>query len=124
MSADPSSDNVWVSLYTGNRIARIDIKTLQKKEWELPHDFSMPYANTTDKYGNVWINAMNLDRIVKFDPKTEKFTEYKMPLLGSEIRHIVADNTTNPPTIWAPYNRANKILRMQFRTGPESAQAR
>lgn len=125
ISADPNNDYVWVSLYTGNRIARIDINTRQKKEWELPHDFSQPYANTTDKNGNVWINAMNLDRIVKFDPKTERFTEYKMPTLGSEIRHIVADNTTNPPTIWAPYNRSNKILRMQFRTGPEQqSQAR
>ena len=124
MSADPNSDYVWVSLYTGNRIARVDTATLQKKEWELPHDFSQPYANTTDKNGNVWINAMNLDRIVKFDPKTEKFTEYKMPTLGSEIRHIVADDSTNPPTIWAPYNRSNKIVRLQFRTGTEQAQVR
>ena len=117
MSADPHQDYVWVSLYNGNRIARVDINTLKKQEWELPHDYSEPYANATDKNGNVWINAMNLDRIVKFDPKTQKFTEYKMPTLGSEIRHVVADNTTDPPTIWAPYNRSNKILRMQFRTG-------
>ena len=123
MSADPNSDNVWVSLYTGNRIARVNINTLEQKQWELPHDFSQPYANTTDKNGNVWINAMNLDRIVKFDPKTEKFTEYKMPTLGSEIRHIIADNSTNPPTIWAPYNRSNKIVRLQFRTAPQQSQS-
>jgi len=117
MSADPSDDLVWVSLFTGNRIARINIDTMAVRQWEMPRDYSMPYANATDKNGNVWINAMNIDGLVKFDPKTEKFTEYKLPTLGTEIRHVAVDNTTDPPTIWAPYNRSNKIVRLQFRTG-------
>jgi len=119
MSSDPSNDLVWVSMYTGNAIAKIDINTLEKKEYKLPNDFTMPYSNITDKNGNVWINGMSSDRIIKFDPKTEKFTEYKTPTLGAEIRHITVDDSTDPPTVWVPYGRSNKIVRFQFRTAAQ-----
>ena len=59
---------------------------------------------------------MNHDALTKFDPETEEFTEYRLPTLGTEIRHVQVDNRTDPPTIWAPYNRTNKVVRLQFRT--------
>jgi streptogramin lyase len=65
----------------------------------------------------VWTTSITSDRIVKFDPATERFTEYDLPTRGTESRHIYADNQTDPPTIWIPYDRTNKIARIQFRTG-------
>jgi virginiamycin B lyase len=115
-AADPNGDYVWTAEYTGDRLLRINIKTNETKEYPLPHAYSQPYATAVDKNGNVWMNTINLDRIVKFDPKTERFTEYQLPTRGTEIRHIQVDNRTDPPTIWAPYNRVNKIVRLQFRT--------
>ena len=112
---------VWVALYTSDRLARVDTKTNQVKEYPLPTPYSSPYATAVDKNGVVWINTMNHDVLTKFDPKTERFTEYTLPTRGTEIRHVQVDNSTNPPTIWAPYNRTNKVVRIQFRATPESA---
>ena len=36
-------------------------------------------------------------------------------LFGAETRHITVDNSTDPPTVWAPYARSNKVARFQFR---------
>ena len=115
LAADPNADRVWVALYTGDRLARIDTKTLQVKEYPLPTPYSSPYATAVDKRGVVWITTMNNDVLTKFDPKTERFTEYPLPTRGTEIRHVQVDNRTDPPTVWAPYNRTNKVVRIQFR---------
>jgi streptogramin lyase len=116
LAADPNGDVVWVALYTADRLARVDTKTNQVKEYPLPTPYSSPYATAVDKNGVVWINTMNHDVLTKFDPKTERFTEYTLPTRGTEIRHVQVDNSTNPPTIWAPYNRTNKVVRIQFRS--------
>jgi virginiamycin B lyase len=115
LAADPNADVVWVALYTSDRIARIDTKTNQVKEYPLPTRYASPYALAVDKNGAVWINAMNHDALTKFDPRTERFTEYYLPTRGTEIRHVQVDNRTDPPTVWAPYNRTNKVVRLQFR---------
>jgi streptogramin lyase len=115
LAADPNADVVWVALYTSDRIARIDTKTNQVKEYPLPTRYASPYALAVDKNGVVWINTMNHDALTKFDPSTERFTEYYLPTRGTEIRHVQVDNTTNPVTVWAPYNRTNKVVRLQFR---------
>ena len=114
-AADPNADVVWTALYTSDRIARIDTKTNQAKEYPLPTQYSSPYAVAVDRNGVVWINTMNHDALTKFNPRTERFTEYYLPTRGTEIRHVQVDNSTNEPTVWAPYNRTNKIVRLQFR---------
>jgi virginiamycin B lyase len=116
LAADPNGDVIWVALYTADRLARVDTKTNEVKEYPLPTPYSSPYATAVDKNGIVWINTMNHDVLTKFDPKTERFTEYTLPTRGTEIRHVQIDNSTNPPTVWAPYNRTNKVVRIQFRT--------
>ena len=114
-AADPNADVVWTALYTSDRIARIDTKTNHVTEYQLPTQYSSPYALAVDRNGTVWINTMNHDALTKFDPETERFTEYFLPTRGTEIRHVQVDNSTDTPTIWAPYNRTNKIVRLQFR---------
>jgi streptogramin lyase len=76
---------------------------------------SAPYGATVDKNGHVWIPMQNSDRVVKFDPKTEQMTEFLLPTLGTDMRHVSVDNSTTPPSIWIPYNRSNKIIRLQER---------
>lgn len=113
---DRATDTVWVCEFFADRLAKIDARTRKVTEYPLPHRYSQPYAATLDKNHNVWITMLNSDRIAKFDPATEKFTEYELPTRGTEIRHIQVDNSTNPPTVWLPYDRTNKIARVQFRT--------
>jgi streptogramin lyase len=114
--ADREKDVIWVCEFFADRLAKIDTRTKKITEYPLPHRFSQPYAATVDRFHNVWISMLNSDRIARFDPTAEKFTEFVLPTRGTEIRHIQADSSTNPPTIWLPYDRTNKIARIQFRT--------
>ena len=59
---------MWVALNKSDALARIDIRTKQVKEYNLPQG-SAPYAATVDKNGMVWVPPQNADRIFKFDPK-------------------------------------------------------
>ena len=115
-ASDRGTDTIWVCEFFADRLAKIDAKTRKVTEYPLPHRFSQPYAATVNqKDHTVWITMLNGDRIAKFDPATEKFTEYTLPTRGTEIRHIQVDSSTNPPTVWLPYDRTNKIARIQFR---------
>ena len=115
-AADWQKDVVWVCEFFADRLAKIDARTRKVTEYQLPHRFSQPYSATVNaKDHTVWISMLNSDRIAKFDPATEKFTEYELPTRGTEIRHIQVDASTNPPTVWVPYDRTNKIARIQFR---------
>jgi streptogramin lyase len=114
--ADRGTDVVWVCEFFADRLAKIDARTKKLTEYPLPHRFSQPYSATVNaKDHTVWITMLNSDRIAKFDPASEKFTEYVLPTRGTEIRHIQVDSSTNPPTVWLPYDRTNKIARIQFR---------
>lgn len=115
-AADWGTGTIWVCEFFADRLAKIDAKTRKVTEYPLPHRFSQPYSATVNKKDHtVWITMLNSDRIAKFDPTTEKFTEYTLPTRGTEIRHIQVDSSTNPPTVWLPYDRTNKIARIQFR---------
>ena len=115
-AADREKDVIWVCEFFADRLAKIDARTKKVTEYPLPHRFSQPYSATVNaKDHTVWITMLNSDRIAKFDPSTEKFTEYVLPTRGTEIRHIQVDSSTNPPTVWLPYDRTNKIARIQFR---------
>jgi virginiamycin B lyase len=113
--ADRETDTVWVCEFFADRLAKIDARTKKVTEYPLPHRYSQPYAATVDKNHRVWITMLNSDRIARFDPATEKFTEFTLPTRGTEIRHIQVDSSTNPPTVWLPYDRTNKVARIQFR---------
>jgi streptogramin lyase len=117
-ATDRETNTVWVCEFFADRLLKIDPRTRKVTEYPLPHRFSQPYAATVDKNHRVWITMLNSDRIARFDPATETFTEFQLPTRGTEIRHVQVDNSTNPPTVWLPYDRTNKIARIQFRTSP------
>ena len=116
LGGDPKSEYVWVALYWPGKLARINIRTREIKEYQLPARYSHPYDTQVDKNGMVWINQMNGDRLTKFNPRTEKFTDYPLPSVGSETRHISIDDSTSEPTIWLAYTGLAKIARVEFRT--------
>jgi virginiamycin B lyase len=115
IGADPTESVVWVALFCADKIARMDIHTHQVTQFALPHKYSRPYGVVVENDHTVWINMLNTDMIAKFDPTTQKFTEYQMPSRGTDMRHLVVDYNANPPEIYIPYNRSNKIARIQFR---------
>ena len=113
---DRTANAVWIAFSWGGRIAKIDTISRKVTEYRVPSFYSTVYGVAVDKNHMVWVNQMNSDRIAKFNPFTEQLTEYPLPTLGAEPRHITVDNSTDPPTVWVPYYRVNKIARVQFRT--------
>ena len=120
MGGDPKSDFIWVAEYWTGKLARINIRTREIKEYQMPSKYSHPYDVQVDKNQMVWINQMNGDRLTKFDPRAEKFTEYPLPSVGSETRHISIDDSTSQPTIWLAYSGLAKLARVEFRTNTAS----
>ncbi len=119
IGADPNADVVWVALFCSDKIAKMDIHTHKVTEYAIPHKYSRPYGVVVDNNHNVWVNMLNTDMIAKFDPSTGKFTEYQMPSRGTDMRHLVVDYNVDPPAVYIPYNRSNKIARIQFRKASE-----
>ena len=113
--ADKNGDTVWVAEYWAGLLAKVDIHTRKVTEYKVPYRYSHPYAIVVDKNHMVWICLMNSDRVAKFNPSTEQFTEYPLPSLGSDVRRLDVDNSTNPPSLWIPYTGVNKIAHMEFR---------
>ena len=115
LGTDPNGDSVWIGEYFAGRLGKINIHTKEYTSYEVPYKYSSPYDARVDKNHMVWVVLMNSDRIAKFDPVTEKFTEYPFPSVGTDTRFIDIDNSTDPPTIWIPYYRPNRMARIQFR---------
>jgi virginiamycin B lyase len=115
IGADPNADVVWVALFCADKIASIDTRTHKVTEYDVPQKYSRPYGLIVDNDHNVWINMLNTDMITKFNPTTKTFIQYQMPSRGTDIRHLVFDYITNPPELYMPYNRSNKVARIQFR---------
>lgn len=123
LATDRTGEAAWFAEHFADRIGKIDIRTKKVTEYPMPHPYMQPYGIAVDKDHMVWVTSIASDRLVKFNPATNKITEYDMPTRGTEARHVYADNSTDPPTIWLPYDRTNKIARIQFRTGTKSANA-
>ncbi|OFW27504.1 MAG: hypothetical protein A3J28_01695 [Acidobacteria bacterium RIFCSPLOWO2_12_FULL_60_22] len=123
LGADRKGNAVWIGEYYGGRLGKIDIHSKKYTAYTLPNPNSSPYDARVDKNHMVWVVLMNSDRIAKFNPVTEKFTEYPLPSLGTDTRFVYVDDSTDPPTIWLPYYRINKIARVQFRTGSTGQRA-
>ena len=121
LGGDPKGDSVWVAEFWAGRLARINVRTKQVKEYPLPSKYAHPYDVQVDKNQMVWINQLNSDRLAKFNPVTEQFTEYPLPSRGTETRHISVDDSTSPPTVWLAYSGLAKIARVQFRTNTAAA---
>ena len=115
LRADRNGDSVWVPEFFAGKLAKIDIQTHKVTEYPLPFRYTKPYAAGVDKNHMVWIVGLNSDHVYKFNPFTESWTPYRIPSLGMDMRHVDVDNSTDPPTIWTAYFKANKVVRLQFR---------
>jgi virginiamycin B lyase len=69
---------LWWSGQFANKLGRLDPKTGEMKEFELPVR-SGPHGLINDQDGNIWYAANFGGYIGKLDPKTGQITQFKMP---------------------------------------------
>ena len=93
-----SNDNMWFGVYgymgKYGKLGRIDAKTGEITERDLPIKYGQPYDAKPDEQDNVWVASMNY--LSKFNPKTGKFTIYPTP----ERTDIPKIEPTRDGSIW------------------------
>jgi streptogramin lyase len=117
MAADRRGDYVYAGTYWTGNIAQFDIrtKTLVKLHPVPNGRWGQPYKPFPDKNHMVWFSMAHDDSFGKLNPTTGQITMYPLPSRGTNSRHFAVDDSTNPPTIWVPYDGIAKTARVQFR---------
>jgi virginiamycin B lyase len=70
--------SLWWAGHWGNVVGRIDPRTGEIKEFQLPAR-SEPHSITSDEAGNIWYMGNGNGTVGKLDPKSGKITVYELP---------------------------------------------
>jgi virginiamycin B lyase len=104
--------NIYISVMSGNKIARFDPRTQTFKEWELPEG-ARPHGLLVDKAGIVWYTGHGNGSIGRLDPASGEVKQFKAPS-GGDPHTLVLDDQG---VIWFTVNGGNRIGRLETRTG-------
>lgn len=122
IAADHTGHYVWAADFYGNDVASVDIRTLKVAYYDLPVPYATAYDLRVGRNHEVWVTLRNADRVGRLDPETKKWTVYQLPTLGTECRNISVDQYTGD--VWVASWRTSKMIRLQFRTEKQMAEAR
>ncbi|HXQ52541.1 MAG TPA: carboxypeptidase regulatory-like domain-containing protein [Stellaceae bacterium] len=106
-----AQDRLIVAEYRGDKVAMFDTKAEKFQEWPVPAG-TWPYDAIADKDGNIWTGGMSTDRVVRIDMKTGETTAYLLPR-ETNIRRVIVDNSTEPPTFWTGGHHTASILKLE-----------
>ena len=105
---------VWISEQMAGKMARLDSKSGQLTEFDLPTKDSMPQRLGSDAQGNLWVPEYRAGKIAMIDYRTTKITEYPTPTKNSGPYSISVDRTHN--LIWIDEMMAAQLARFDPRT--------
>src|SRR5688572_28195911 len=78
----PAPDgSIYISVMSGNKVARFDPKTQTFKEWDMPPGHR-PHGLLVDKQGVVWTTGNGNGTIGRLEPASGKITEFQTPSRG------------------------------------------
>ena len=100
---------IWYAGQFGNLIGRLDPKTGQAKEYQLPPN-SMPHTVQLDPKGRPWFSGNKNGLIGWVDPATGKATTYKMPDPQAVDVHTIAFDKKG--LVYFTFQWANMIGRL------------
>ena len=107
-----AQDRYWFAMYGSDRIAMLDTKTGEVKEWPLRKYFTPYTASAPDKQGYVWAPSNTSDRLARLDPKTGEVIEYLMPT-ELDTKKIAFDPTSSRIALLMANMRSARILRVE-----------
>ena len=73
------SGNAWFTNILGNKIGKVDGRTLKLTQWTPPTPDSYPRRLEVGSDGMIYFGEFNGGKITRFDPKTEAFKEFALP---------------------------------------------
>jgi streptogramin lyase/mono/diheme cytochrome c family protein len=101
--------DLWVSLWNGGRLMKIDYETKQMTLFAPPTETPGTYSVSVDRKNNlIWVSEQMADKIARFNPKTGEWVEFPLPDSESDPRTIEVD-PTNPNRVWWSGNLAARV---------------
>ncbi len=104
--------NIYITVMSGNKIARFDTRAKTFKEWGLPPG-ARPHGLLVDRDGQVWYTGNGNGTIGHLDPATGKVSEHKAPS-GGDPHTLVTDDKG---TIWFTVQGGQRVGRLDMKTG-------
>jgi len=90
---DPESSNIYIAEHTGGTITVFNTLLGTFREYPSVNEAGLPFGMAMDSYGNLWFAEHEIDRVAVLDPRTGEGAEAKIPIAGSAIQWITADET-------------------------------
>jgi len=106
--------SIFISVMSGNKVARFDPRTQTFREWDLPSGHR-PHGVLVDKQGIVWTTGNGNGTIGRLDPASGRITEFNTPSAGGGPHTLVI--TDDGGTIWFTLQSGDKIASLDTRTG-------
>ena len=116
LAADKQSDDIWVGLFAGANLMRLNGRTMDHKIYPLPGNFMGAYMPAIDNSHNVWLNAQGDDAVLLFDPRTEAWTSYYWPSRGAAPRHLSVIDRDGVVQVVTAFWGTSRAGRMVIRT--------
>lgn len=111
LDVNPRDGSVWYSKLYADRIGRIDAKTREVREFEVP--LVGPRRMRFSRDGMLWIPAFADGSLVRLDPGTMKFTAFPLPKLSPEDEEMPYAVAVEPTTqdVWVTSNMSDRAFR-------------
>jgi virginiamycin B lyase len=106
--------SIFITVMSGNMIARFDTQSKTFKEWDMPSGH-YPHGLLVDRNGMVWTTGNGNGTIGKLDPATGKVIEYRTPSGGGGPHTLII--TDDQSTIWFTMQSGDKVGSLDTKTG-------
>ncbi|HXV46534.1 MAG TPA: copper resistance protein CopC [Nitrososphaera sp.] len=117
---DPKSLNIYIAEHKGHKISVFNTLLGSFREYPSVNKDGLPFGMAFDIYGNLWFAEHTIDRVGVIDPRTGEGSEAKIPIAGSTIQWITADDAGK---IWFAAQRGSALgsitITARPSTGPQ-----
>jgi copper transport protein len=119
---DQESSNIYISEHNGSKVSVFNTLLGSFREFPSVNEEGLPFGMAFDSYGNLWFAQHTIDRVGVIDPRTGEGSEAKIPITGSTIQWITADDSGK---IWFASQRGSALgsitITARPSTGPEDS---
>lgn len=116
LAADKQTDDIWVGLFAGSNLMRLNGRTRDHKIYPLPGNFMGAYMPAIDNSHNVWVNVQGDDAVAMFNPRNERWTSYYWPSRGPAPRHLSVLDRDGVVQVVTSFWGTSRAGRMVIRT--------
>jgi virginiamycin B lyase len=106
--------SIFISVMSGNRVARFNPRAQTFREWDMPPGHR-PHGVLVDKQGIVWTTGNGNGTIGRLDPASGRITEFKTPSGGGGPHTLVI--TDDGGTVWFTLQSGNKVASLDAKSG-------